>query len=159
MAGNTTYLTREGLKKLETELDHLRRVRRYEVAERLRAAIDEGGNLRENAEYESAKNEQSFVEGRILQLETMLSDAVIIQDNGNSNEGIVRLGNTVHIQEEDTEDVEIYQIVGAAEANPSEGRISNESPLGRALLDQKVGDTITVTTPAGELSFEIIKIS
>ncbi len=156
MAAHTTYLTREGLKKLEAELDYLRRTRRHEVADRLRAAIDEGGDLRENAEYESAKNEQSFVEGRILQLETMLSDAVIIQNNGAV--GIVSLGRTVHIQEENTDNVEIYQIVGAAEANPSQGRISNESPIGQALLDQKVGDIVTVKTPVGELLFEIIEI-
>lgn len=157
MSEQGTYVTREGLKSLENELDHLRRVRRPEVAHRLQEAIDEGGDLRENAEYEQAKEEQSFVEGRILELETMLSEAIIIEDDPRSN-GVVRIGHTVRIVEVGTDDVETYQIVGAAEANPTDGRISNESPLGEALIGKKKGQKVTVHSPAGDIEFEIVEI-
>ncbi len=153
--GDQTYLTREGLKKLEDELDHLRTRRRAEVAERLHNA-QEDGELIENAEYEDAKNEQAFVEGRILTLETMLSNAVIIDDHG--PEGVVTLGCRVTVKE-DGGKPEVYMLVGAAEANPKEGRISNESPLGRALINRRVGDDVKVQAPAGTLSFRIVKIT
>ncbi len=149
-----TFLTREGLKKLEEELEHLRTVRRAEVAERLHNA-QEDGELIENAEYEDAKNEQAFLEGRILTLEAMLSNAVIIQDNG--PQGIVGLGSTVTVKEAGSTP-EAYMLVGAAEANPKEGRISNESPLGRALLGRRVGDEVKVNAPAGTLSFRVVAI-
>jgi transcription elongation factor GreA len=149
-----TFLTREGLKKLEEELEHLRTVRRAQVAERLHNA-QEDGELIENAEYEDAKNEQAFVEGRILTLEAMLSNAVIIKDNG--PEGVVALGSKITVKENGGRP-EIYMLVGAAEASPKEGRISNESPLGRALLGRRVGDEVKVNAPAGTLSFRIVAI-
>ena len=149
-----TFLTREGLKKLEEELEHLRTVRRAQVAERLHNA-QEDGELIENAEYEDAKNEQAFVEGRILTLEAMLSNAVIIKDNG--PEGVVALGSKITVKENGGKP-EIYMLVGAAEASPKEGRISNESPLGRALLGRRVGDEVKVNAPAGTLSFRVVAI-
>ena len=154
MAEQVTYLTREGLRKLEDELEHLRTTRRAEVAERLHQAMEDG-ELIENAEYEAAKNEQAFVEGRILTVEMILSDAVIIEDNGPS--GVVRVGSTVRVQE-DGGKPEKYTIVGAAEANPAKGMISNESPLGRSLLGRKVGDEVKVNAPAGMLSFRVVGI-
>jgi len=154
MAEQVTYLTHEGLKKLEEELEYLRTARRQEVAERLHQAMEDG-ELIENAEYEAAKNEQAFVEGRILTIETLLSEAVIIEDEGPTN--IVRVGATVKVQEEGSKP-EAYTIVGAAEANPAKGLISNESPLGRALLGRKVGDEVKVNAPAGVLSFKVVKI-
>lgn len=154
MADQPTFLTREGLRKLEDELEYLRTQKRAEVAERLHQAMEDG-ELIENAEYEAAKNEQAFVEGRILTLETLLNNAVII--DGDGPEGIVHLGSSVTVQE-DGGRPEKYFIVGAAEANPKEGRISNESPLGKALIGRRVGDEVKVTAPAGVLSFRIVAI-
>ena len=151
-----TFLTREGLKKLEEELNFLRTTRRAQVAERLHNA-QEDGELIENAEYEDAKNEQAFLEGKILSLESMLSSAVIIAENGTSN-GVVNLGSKVTIKESGGGKPEVYQLVGAAEANPKDGRISNESPLGRALLGRKVGDDIKVNAPSGTISFRVVAI-
>ena len=151
-----TFLTRDGLKKLEEELNFLRTTRRAQVAERLHNA-QEDGELIENAEYEDAKNEQAFLEGKILSLESMLSSAVIIAENDGSN-GIVNLGSKVTIKEAGGGKPEIYQLVGAAEANPKDGRISNESPLGRALLGRKVGDDVKVNAPSGTISFRVVAI-
>src|SRR5829696_7411133 len=139
-----TFLTKDGLKKLEEELNFLRTVRRGQVAERLHNA-QEDGELIENAEYEDAKNEQAFLEGKILTLEAMLSSAVIIENDGKG--GIVGLGSKVTIKEGSAKP-ESYLLVGAAEANPSDGRISNESPLGKALLGRKTGDDIKVNAPS-----------
>ena len=150
-----TFLTREGLKKLEEELQHLRNVRRVEVAERLHKAMEDG-EIEENAEYEDAKNEQSFVEGRILQLESMLNNAAIIEDQS-GHDGMVHLGSKVTVKENGGKP-EVYAIVGPAEANPKDGRISNESPLGRALLDHKVGEDVKVNAPDGVLTFRIVSI-
>jgi len=151
-----TFLTREGLKKLEEELNFLRTVRRAQVAERLHNA-QEDGELIENAEYEDAKNEQAFLEGKILSLEAMLSSAVIIAENDGSN-GLVNLGSKVTIKEAGGAKPESYQLVGAAEANPKDGRVSNESPLGRALLGRRVGDDIKVNAPAGTITFRVVAI-
>jgi transcription elongation factor GreA len=151
-----TFLTRDGLKKLEEELNFLRTTRRAQVAERLHNA-QEDGELIENAEYEDAKNEQAFLEGKILSLESMLSSAVIIAENGTSN-GMVNLGSKVTIKESGGGKPEVYQLVGAAEANPKDGRISNESPLGRALLGRKVGDDIKVNAPSGTITFRVVAI-
>jgi len=151
----STYLTREGLKKLQDELEYLKTVKRQEVADRLHAAMDEG-DIDENAEYDEAKNEQAFVEGRILTLETMLKNYVLIEDHARDSEE-VSLGSTVTVVEGDNPQ-EKYHIVGAAEADPTRGRISNESPLGRALLGRRVGDTVQVSAPAGLLTFRILKI-
>jgi len=151
-----TFLTRDGLKKLEEELNFLRTVRRAQVAERLHNA-QEDGELIENAEYEDAKNEQAFLEGKILSLEAMLSSAVIIAENDGSN-GMVNLGSKVTIKEAGGGKPESYQLVGAAEANPKDGRVSNESPLGRALLGRKVGDDIKVNAPSGTITFRVVAI-
>ena len=154
MTAQTTFLTPEGLKKLEEELGYLRTVRRREVATRLRAVL-EGQDVLENAEYEDAKNEQAFVEGRILTVETILKSAVIIEKGGPTDR--VGIGNHVTVAEDDGEP-ETYHIVGSTEADPRSGRISNESPLGRALLGYRVGDEVIVNAPAGILCFRIIAI-
>ncbi len=157
MAEQTSFLTREGLKKLEEELDYLRTVRRQEVAKRLHEALEEGGDVLENAEYEDAKNEQAFVEGRILTLETILNNAVLIEENGPADS--VRIGSRVTIVEDGGEGTEeTYHLVGSAEADPRHGRISNESPLGRALMGRKVGDQVVVNAPAGVLTFRVVAI-
>ncbi len=154
MAAQTTFLTPGGLKKLEEELEYLRTVRRREVAERLRAVL-EGQDVLENAEYEDAKNEQAFVEGRILTLEAILKSAEIIEEGGPSDR--VGIGNHVTVVEDNGEP-ETYHIVGFAEADPKSGRISNVSPLGKALLGYRVGDEVIVNAPAGILCFRIIAI-
>ncbi len=151
-----TFLTRDGLKKLEEELNFLRTVRRAQVAERLHNA-QEDGELIENAEYEDAKNEQAFLEGKILTLESMLSSAVIIEVS-DGGKGVVTLGSKVTIKEAGDSKAEAYQLVGAAEANPKDGRISNESPLGRALLGRKPGDDVKVNAPSGTISFRVVSI-
>ena len=155
MSEQTTYLTREGLKKLQDELEYLKTIKRQEVADRLHAAMDEG-DINENAEYDEAKNEQAFVEGRILTVETMLKNYVLIEDHARDIEE-ASLGSTVTVVEGDNPQ-EKYHIVGAAEADPTKGRISNESPLGRALIGRRVGDTVQVSSPAGLLTFRILKI-
>jgi transcription elongation factor GreA len=155
MANQAVYVTKDGLKKLEDELEHLRTVKRQEVALRLHEAMEDG-ELIENAEYEAAKNEQAFVEGRILELEHMLSQATIIE-RGNSKD-VVAIGSTVEIKEKGGRKSETFTIVGAAEANPKEGLISNESPMGIALLDHKVGEFVEVQAPAGAIQYRIVKI-
>jgi transcription elongation factor GreA len=149
-----TFLTREGFDKLQEELDHLRTVRRQEIANRLHEAM-EGGELIENAEYEDAKNEQAFVEGRIKEIEILLATARVISDEEKTE--LIQVGTKVTIKEEGS-DQETYTIVGAAEANPRAGKISNESPLGRALLNRKAGETIKVEAPAGSFEVQILKI-
>ncbi|HVU14840.1 MAG TPA: transcription elongation factor GreA, partial [Phototrophicaceae bacterium] len=144
------YLTPDGLKKLEERLKFLQDVRRPEVAERLRQALEEGGDLSENAEYEDAKNEQAFVEGEIMRLEGILSSAQVIEEKAGKKDAVV-LGSKVTVVEEGESAKEIYHIVGSAEANPAEGKISSESPLGKALLGSKVGQKVTVNAPAGEI--------
>jgi transcription elongation factor GreA len=150
----TTFLTPDGLKKLQEELEHLRTARRQAVAARLHAAMEEG-ELLENAEYEDAKNEQAFVEGRIMELEDILSKAVLIDRDVPTDE--VRIGAKVTIREADMQP-ETYHIVGSAEADPREGRISNQSPLGRALLGRKVGDVVTVNAPDGPTQVKVMSI-
>jgi len=156
MSEQPIYLTREGYQKLLEELEYLRTVRRQEVARRLNLAMDEG-NYDENAEYEAAKNEQAFVEGRIMTLESMLRRAVIIEET-TGPKTFVTLGSWVTIQEEGSTTPERYQVVGSAEADPAHGRISNESPLGQALLGRQVGDVVTVNAPDGVLRFRILRI-
>lgn len=149
-----TYLTPEGLEKLRAELEYLRTVKRREVAERLRRALEEGGELIENAEYEAAKNEQAFVEGRIQELEQLLANAQIIHER---HTDVVDLGSKVTVEEEDGTQ-SVYTIVGAAEASPREGLISNESPLGKALLGHKVGDEVVIRAPGGAFKVRIVKV-
>jgi transcription elongation factor GreA len=152
----TAYLTQEGYDKLQDELDHLRTVRRREVADRLREALEDGdAGIDADAECDAARNEQAFVEGRIREIETILSFAEIIQDNGKND--VVDVGAKVTIQE-DGMDPEMYTIVGAVEANPHNGKISNESPLGRALIGHVAGDNVTVKAPNGEFVVTILKV-
>ena len=152
----TTFLTKEGFQKLQEELDQLRQVKRKEVADRLHEAM-EGGELIENAEYEAAKNEQAFVEGRIQELEMLLATARVIEDNKKKKADTVQVGSTVTIKE-DGSDEETYTIVGAAEADPRHGKISNESPMGKAILNHRAGDVVQVETPDGSYEVRIVKI-
>ena len=149
-----SYLTSQGYQKLHEELIYLRTVKRQEVADRLHEAM-EGGELIEDAEYEAAKNEQAFIEGRIQELELLLANARVIEETGNMD--VAQIAAKVTIQE-DNNDPEIYTIVGPAEANPREGRISHESPIGSALMGKKVGEMAVATTPAGSINFKIIEI-
>ncbi len=158
MANKETILTAEGLKKLEDELNNLRTVRRQEVAERLKVAISYG-DISENSEYDDAKSEQAFIEGRILELEQMINTATIIDDSASKKKGVVSLGSTVIVKDLETGDEDEYTIVGTTEADPFANRISNESPVGAAILGQKVNTVVQVNTPVGELSYKIIKIS
>ena len=154
MVERVHFLTPEGYQKLEKELAYLRTVRRSQVAANLKAAV-EGGDLTENAGYDESKREQAFVEGRIREIEAILSTAQVLTDR--SDHEVVTLGARVTIVEDGGEP-ETYQLVGRAEADPLKGRISNESPLGRALLGRRVGDRVHVNTPGGTLCFEIIAI-
>ncbi len=151
------FLTKEGYKKHQDELDYLRSAKRQEVANRLHEAM-EGGELIENAEYEAAKNEQAFVEGRIQELEMLLATAKIIDENGKKKGDSVQIGSKVTIKEGNF-DPETFVIVGAAEANPRDGKISNESPIGKAILNHKIGDVVKVETPGGTYNVKILKIS
>lgn len=154
----TNFLTKEGYQKLQEELDYLRSVKRQEVANRLHEAL-EGGELIENAEYEAAKNEQAFVEGRIQELDMLLASAKLIEENGTKKKSDgIQLGSKVQIKEGNYEP-ETFTIVGAAEANPREGKISHESPIGKAIIGHKVGDTVKVETPGGTYNVKILKIS
>jgi transcription elongation factor GreA len=155
MVEKPVFLTQEGRRKLEEELEYFVTVRRREVAERIHAAKEEG-DIMENAEYDDAKNEQAFVEGRILTLEAMLKNAVIIEDDAPRDR--VGLGTRVTVLERDGDGPETYHIVGSAEVDPAAGRISNESPLGKALLGKRPGDEIEVQTPDGPLHFQIVNI-
>jgi len=153
MVSKPVPLTREGLVKLERELDYLRTVRRQEVADRIHQA-KELASTQNNAEYDDAKNEQAFVEGRILALEKMVQNAVIIEERHSSR---VELGSKVSVVTADGKE-EHYTIVGSAEASPKDGRISNESPVGRALLGKSVGEEVQVQVPAGVLRLTITAI-
>ena len=150
-----TYLTPEGYQRLKEELEYLRTVKRKEVAQRLHEALSEGGELIENSEYEAAKMEQAFVEGRIQELEHLLATAKVIYPSRKN--GLVELGSKVTIQE-DGMPPETYTIVGPVEADPERGYISYESPLGKALLGKKVGDVVEVQAPAGSFRVKILKV-
>jgi transcription elongation factor GreA len=152
-----TLVTREGLKKLKDELDDLENVKRREVSQRLKEAIS-FGDLSENSEYEDAKNEQALVEGRIAELKGMIKTAKIITEK-KSDGKVVHVGSTVTIQNlTDNDKPETYTIVGSTEANPSEAKISNESPVGAAIVDKDQGEEVKVITPAGEKLYKIIKV-
>ena len=148
-----TYLTPEGETRLKAELEELTGPRRQELAQRLRAAI-QMGDLSENADYHKAKEDQAFLEGRIQEIEAVLRTAVIIEKK---HSDVVTVGCHVTVQEEGF-DPETYYLVGAKEADPRNGRISNESPIGKALMDHKVGDVVEAETPGGRLKFKILKI-
>ena len=154
----TNFLTKEGFQKLQEELDHLRTAKRQEVASRLHEAM-EGGELIENAEYEAAKNEQAFVEGRIQELDLLLATAKIIEESNGKHKksDAIQVGSKVTIKEGNFEP-ETFTIVGAAEANPREGKISNESPIGKAILGHKLHDIVKVETPGGTYNVKIMKV-
>ncbi|MFA5792973.1 MAG: transcription elongation factor GreA [Candidatus Gracilibacteria bacterium] len=150
-------VTKEGLKALQDELDNLQTVRRKQVAERLKEAISYG-DLSENSEYEEAKNEQAFVEGRVIVLEDMIKKAKVVDEKAHSKQ-VVEIGTRVKIRSvRKKEDME-FMIVGSTEADPFTGRISNEAPLGVALMGAKVGDTVTVIMPVGKADYEVLKLS
>jgi transcription elongation factor GreA len=155
MSSNASYLTAEGAVRLKEELEYLRGPGRDQLAQRLRAAIEQG-DLSENADYTSAKEEQGFMEGRIQELEQILGNAIIIE-NMPQNLEEVGIGDHVTIQEEDYPP-ETYHMVGPKEADPRKGRISHESPIGKALLGHRVGDEVTAETPGGALHLKIIRI-
>ena len=155
-AQKPVYLTAEGLAALQAELTKLIEEKRPALAKRLHLAIKQG-DLSENADYITANEEQGFLEGRVRELEYKIRHAQLIKEN-TSGDGRVHLGSQVVIQEEGLEMSETYQLVGATEADPRQGKISNESPLGRALLGKKVGETVTINAPAGNISFSITNI-
>ncbi len=154
MNSEPNYLTPEGKRKLEEELEHLSTVKRKELAERLHVAVKQG-DLSENADYIQAKEEQGFVEGRIRTIQAMLRNVVLIEEQVG---GAARLGSKITVSEDGVDERETFMLVGAAEADPTQGRISNVSPLGQALLGKKVGDKVTIQAPAGEMVFEIVAI-
>jgi transcription elongation factor GreA len=156
----TEYLTKEGFKKIQDDLDYLRDVRRKEIAERLHEAAENSlGEFVEDPEFEAAKNEQSFVEGRIKELEILLASAELIKDKkGKKKSDEVEVGSFVTVQQGRRKEEE-YRIVGAHEANPREGKISHESPLGLALIGKKKGDQVEIEAPSGSFKVKIQKIS
>ncbi|WNF37644.1 transcription elongation factor GreA [Bacillaceae bacterium IKA-2] len=150
------YMTLDGKEKLEQELEFLKAEKRKEVVERIKTARS-FGDLSENSEYDSAKEEQAFVEGRISTLEKMIRNAVMIQED-KTNSSVVSLGKSIKIKELPEGDEEIYTIVGSAESDPHEGKISNDSPMAKSLLGKSVGDKVTVQTPGGEMKVELLEI-
>jgi transcription elongation factor GreA len=153
---DVVYLTEDGLQKIKTELAYLKGEKREEMAYKLEVAIAQG-DLKENADYHSAKEELGFIEGRIKDLEDSLRRAKVISEVGPSN--VVRVGSVVTVVEEGYDDEETYHIVGAHEADPANGRISNESPIGQALLGAKRGKTVVARTPGGDIRLQIKTIS
>ncbi|HEY0826456.1 MAG TPA: transcription elongation factor GreA [Bacilli bacterium] len=155
--GKEVILTPEGLKKLEEELETLKSVKRREVAERIKVAIGYG-DISENSEYDDAKNDQAFIEGRVITLEKMLRNARIINsDEVDTN--VVSIGSIVTLQDVEFKEIIEYTIVGTAESDPSNNKISNESPVGRAILGKKKGSTVDVNVPAGIIQYKIMDIS
>lgn len=151
------YMTEEGKEKLENELHYLKTDRRQEVVERIKVARG-FGDLSENSEYDAAKEDQAFVESRISQVEKMIRNAVIIE-NDNDNPNIVSLGKSVTFKELPDGEEETYTIVGSAEADPFEGKISNDSPMAKSLLGHEIGTEVSVVTPGGDVQVKIVKIN
>ena len=149
-------MTYEGVKKLEEELEYLKTVRRKEITEKIKVALGYG-DLSENSEYDEAKNDQAFVEGRILQLENMLKNAVVVDENEIPKD-VVSVGSIVKVKDYEFDEEVEYIMVGSAEADPMNFKISNESPVGKALIGKKVGDVVEVSTPNGVNKFEILGI-
>jgi len=156
MTGKEVILTQGGLEKLEKELEHLKSAKRREVAERIKTAIA-FGDISENSEYEDAKNEQAFIEGRIITLEKMLRNVRVIDDTAGMSDR-VDIGSTVLLKDMEYDENYQYTIVGSAEANPAENKISNESPVGKAILGRNTGEVVEVAVPAGLLKYQIIKV-
>ncbi|HAE86302.1 MAG TPA: transcription elongation factor GreA [Anaerolineaceae bacterium] len=155
MIENQQFITQAGKQKLEQELAELEGPRRQEISRRLKSAI-EMGDLSENADYISAKEDQGFLEGRIQEIKAILKNSIVVDEN-NTNTHEVQIGNKVILQEDDYP-IEVYELVGANEADPTSGKISYESPLGSALLGKHKGDIVTVSAPGGTLRFKIVKI-
>lgn len=153
MANQASYLTQEGEKKLRAELAELTGPRREELSQRLRSAI-QMGDLSENADYHKAKEDQAFLEGRIQEIEAVLRTAIVVEK---THSDVVTIGSHVTVQEDDFSP-ETYYMVGAKEADPRNGKISNESPIGKVLMDRKVGDVVEAETPGGKLRFKILKV-
>mgnify|MGYP001305499975 FL=1 len=150
------YMTAEGKQKLEQELEYLKTERRKQVVERIKIARSYG-DLSENSEYDAAKDEQAFVESRIQQIEQMIRNAIIIEEDG-SNPNVVNIGKSVTFKELPDGEEETYTIVGSAESDPFEGKISNDSPMAKSLIGKSVGDEVVVPTPGGELRVKILKV-
>jgi transcription elongation factor GreA len=158
MNSQPNYLTLEGKKKLEEELQYLTTTARRELAARLNFAIKQG-DLSENADYHKAKEDQAFLEGRVQMIEAMLRNLVIVEDaRAESSNDTVHIGCKVTVVEEGADDPETYLLVGPAEADPKQGKISHESPLGKGLMGRRVGERVKVQAPAGEITFEILRI-
>ncbi len=157
MAQKEVVLTVKGLKKIEKELEHLKTVKRKEVSERIKVAIS-FGDISENSEYDEAKNEQAQLEERIYKLENMLKNARVIDEKDISVE-MVSVGSKVRIKDLEYDEEVQYEIVGSAEADPYEAKISNESPVGSALIGKRVGDKVEIQVPAGEVTYEVLEIS
>jgi len=156
MSESPVYLTQSGLAALQEELDYLVGERRQEIAQQIAEAKAEG-DLRENAGYDEAKNAQAFVEGRIRELKVKIHNAQII-DESETPDNLVALGRRVVVRENGYDDEEVYTIVGSTETDPTNGRISNESPIGKALIGRTAGDVVRVEAPAGEIEFEIVRV-
>ncbi|MDG4655430.1 transcription elongation factor GreA [Ectobacillus antri] len=157
MAMEKTYpMTQAGKEKLEQELEYLKTVRRKEVVERIKIARS-FGDLSENSEYDAAKDEQAFVEGRVTQIENMIRNAVIIEENAETS-SVVTLGKSVTFVELPDGEEETYTIVGSAEADPFEGKISNDSPIARSVLGKQIGDEVIVQTPGGDMKVKIVSV-
>ncbi len=150
------FLTQEGLEKVKKELEDLKTRKRQEVAQRLKEAIAQG-DLSENSEYDAAKEEQAFVESRIITLENMIRNAKII-DGLNQDKNVVNVGSKVTIEEQPDGDRETYTIVGSAESDPASFKISNESPIGKELIGKRVDEIVNVSTPSGTIQFKIVEI-
>jgi len=159
MANKEVLLTPEGLKKLEAELEELKTVKRREIAQRISASL-EFGDISENSEYDDAKNEQAFVEGRILTLEKLLRNAKVIDtDADDDDDTVVSIGKKVTLKDLQTQDILEYQLVGSAEADPAALKISNESPVGQAILGKTCGTIVEVEVLDGVLQYEILKVA
>ena len=156
MKENSTYITKEGLVKLKNELKELKTLKRKEIAARIQEA-KELGDLSENAEYAEAKNEQAFIEGRIAELDNILKNVTIIEPKKGKNSGVVDVGSTVKVK--NNGETTTFTIVGPSEINLAEGKISHDSPLGRAFIGRKIGETVEIKVPEGLKKFEIITIS
>ena len=157
MATKETQITAEGLKRLEEELAQRKGAIREEIVERLKEARAQG-DLSENSEYDQAKEDQGKNESRIVELEQMIKTAVIIDTSASSKEGKVSLGCTVVLKDMETDEEETYTLVGTTEADPFDNKISNESPVGKAVIGKKIGDVVVAVTPAGELSYKILEV-
>lgn len=158
MDHDAVYLTPEGKAEAEQELDELINVKRPALAERLHFAIKQG-DLSENADYQAAKEEQAFLEGRVLHLQQILRNAQLIKTDEANSDGHIRLGSVITVVEEGYDEAETYYLVGRTEADPSKGRISHASPLGKALLDRVAGDRVSIAAPGGQVTFKIVNVA